>query len=103
MIVNLTPHEINFRAGGRSLYLPSSGTARIQMKKEKIGEIDGIPVNRTIPGKVEGLPEEQEGVVYIVSRVVVEAMPDRKDLFFPDELIRDEKGRVIGCSALGRP
>lgn len=103
MVVNLTPHEINFIVEGREFSLPSSGVARIPMKKEKIGEIDGIPVNRTIPGEIEGLPKEQEGVAYIVSRVVVEAMPDRKDLFFPDELIRDEKGRVIGCSALGRP
>ena len=128
-IINLTPHQINFVlpynieigqdemgipqyvTEERSYSLPPSGTvARCNVDREKkekiIDEIDGweitIPVTKTRFGEVEGLPEPQEGIIYIVSNLVAQAVPDREDVFFPDDLVRDENGNVIGCRALGK-
>jgi hypothetical protein len=32
--------------------------------------------------------------------LVAEAVPDRDDLVFPDDIVRDATGAVIGCHAL---
>ena len=128
-VVNLTPHSINFIlpynieigqdelgtpeyvTEERSYSLPPSGTvARCNVDREKkdkiIDEIDGweitIPVTKTRFGEVEGLPEPQEGTIYIVSNLVAQAVPDREDVFFPDDIVRDSQGNVIGCRALGK-
>jgi hypothetical protein len=60
-----------------------------------------VPVNVVKSGLTLDLPEFQENVVIIVSRMVAEAHPERHDLVFPDSLTRDNKGNVIGCNALG--
>ena len=53
-------------------------------------------------GAVEGLPDPEEGVVWIVSRVVAEAAKERDDLLVTDDAVRDDQGRIIGCRALAR-
>ena len=55
---------------------------------------------RTCYGAVVGLPEEQDGVLYIVSGLVRAALPDRKDLASPAKLVRNDKGEIVGCEAL---
>jgi hypothetical protein len=52
---------------------------------------------------VEELPAPQPGVWLVVPRVVADACPGRRDLVFPYREVRDDTGRVIGCTALGRP
>ncbi len=52
-------------------------------------------------GQVENL-NPIEGVGYIVSLAVAQAARDRKDLFVPDDLVRDEKGVIVGCRRLAR-
>ncbi|MGL5824036.1 MAG: hypothetical protein ACRCYU_04245 [Nocardioides sp.] len=47
------------------------------------------------------LPEPEEGVGFIVSRVTAAAV-DRPDLYFPFPEIRDSVGRVAGCGGLAR-
>ncbi len=42
------------------------------------------------------LPEQKEGVYYIVSRMVAEAFR-RPDFLFPDDFVCDENGNIIGC------
>jgi len=59
-----------------------------------------IPVVRTVPGDVEGLPDPIPGTVFLVSRIVKAAVPDRMDCMVPDDLVRDSEGRVIGCRRL---
>ena len=39
---------------------------------------------------------------FVLSRVVKTALPDRDDLVVPDELVRDDAGRVVGCRRLSR-
>lgn len=34
--------------------------------------------------------------------LVAEALPERGDLLFPVDLVRDDGGQIIGCRALGQ-
>ena len=45
------------------------------------------------------LPDYEEGVYYIVSALVANAYPERKDLLMVNETIRDDDGRIIGCKS----
>ena len=104
-LVNLTPHSITFvDAFGNAVLTvePSGLVARCSVVREKIGEINGIPVNQTRFGKVENLPEPQEGTIFIVSALTAQAVPEREDVFITDDAVRDEQGRIIGCRALAR-
>lgn len=52
----------------------------------------------------EPLPEPDGDTIYIVSKMVCDALPDRRDLYCPDTgeegVVRDEKGRIIGTKRL---
>ena len=102
-IVNLTPHSITFfdAAGNAVLTVePSGQIARCSVAREKIGDINGIPVNKSKFGEVENLPEPEEGTIYVVSALTAQAVPDRPDVFIVDDAVRDEQGRIIGARAL---
>lgn len=104
-IVNLTPHAINFvdQEGNAVLSVePSGNLARVSSRITTVDSIDGIPVTETVFGEVEGLPAEQDGVIYLVSAIVAARCPNRTDVFIPSESVRDDKGRIIGCKSLGR-
>lgn len=103
-IVNLTPHDINIigEIGEVVQTFPASGElARCSVSREQVDAINSVPVNRTVFGEVTGLPEQQEGVVYIVSALVAQATK-RDDVLIPDDAVRDEQGRIIGCRAFAR-
>lgn len=105
-IINLTPHSINFvDADGKEIMTvePSGNLARVSSKTVTTGEVFcGIPVTSTEYGAVEGLPDQTDGVIYVVSSIVAQRCKDRPDVFIPSESIRDDKGRIIGCRSLGR-
>lgn len=105
-LVNLTPHAITFVNGDGEKILviePSGQLARVSAKTVLTGEdYNGIPVTRTEYGTVEGLPAPAENTVYIVSSLVAQRVPNRNDIFIPNESVRDDKGRIVGCKSLGR-
>lgn len=102
-IINLTPHEVNIVLENGAISIPTSGTvARVAAKTEKTGDINGIPVTETVFGDVEGLPEPQDGTVFIVSTLVAQRVHNRSDVFVPSEPVRDSAGKIIGCKSLGR-
>lgn len=111
---------------------PSPNPARVEMKRERIQEVElkisvsplesnedtyeinsrgcdesyyytyPININRVTVGKVYNLPEPRDGVLYLVSRQVAEACPQRQDLVIVDETIRNDKGQIIGAKSLAR-
>lgn len=102
-IVNLTPHTLNFLDEENKPVLtvePSGQVARCKVNRKTVNTINGIPVNKTVFGKVENLPEKKEGTIYIVSALTAQAVPDRTDVFITDDAVRDEQGRIIGCRAI---
>ena len=106
--VNLTPHEITvYDSTGQNVILkipPSGKVARVSVFSRVIGEINGIPIRRAEYGEVQDLPEPKEGVIYIVSTVLLIALREkgiaRDDVVAPDtnpdSVVRDPQGRVIG-------
>lgn len=102
MLRNLTPHELNiFSDDGKVVSIPPSGrVARVAQTREQRGTIDGLAVTYSTFGDVEELPEPQDGVIYVVSGLVLSAVPDRADVFAPGEAVRDDAGRVIGARGL---
>lgn len=106
-IINLTPHAINLITGDTTITIEPSGTvARVAAKTVKIGMMDcdgvEIPVTTTEYGEIENLPEEKPETIYIVSAMVAKLCVHRFDVFVPNESVRDDNGRIIGCRSLGR-
>lgn len=101
-LVNCTPHKVDIMLGdGTIRSYPASGTiARCEQRDEVVALFDGIWVTRVTFKDVVGLPDKQDGVGYIVSRIVAAACPERDDLFYPGPTIKDEQGDVKGCKGL---
>ena len=105
-IINLTPHPV--------IYIESSGKKRTwdnpksDIKLPRIAEvvveecpIDGVRTYKKSFGGCDNLPDETDGVYYIVSAMIASALPRRNDLLVPNA-IRDESGRIIGCDGFSK-
>ena len=97
MIINLCAHDVTEINSGMS-FPPSGIVARLERKEEFVGFIDGVPVTRACFGKVKNLPPQKDGVYYIVSKHVADALPDRNDLLAPGPVVRDKNHFPIGCN-----
>jgi hypothetical protein len=101
----MTPHAINIcdKDGNISRVIPACGNQiRLTVKTVDLGfEIVGIKVTSTVFGEPVGLPNYSEGTWYIVSQLVKSALPERKDLLVPAEVVRDASGNILGCMSLG--
>jgi len=109
-VVNLTPHVVRLVGDGAAVELaPAGPVARVVLRPDRadgvvrIGRLV-VPLRRTSASSlVTGVPNRRPGVLLIVARAVAEALPDRDDLFYPHDTVRDEHGVVVGCRALARP
>lgn len=102
-IINLTPHAINIYNADRNLVAtvePSGTVARVEANRQLVATVEGVPFYRTTYGALSGLPEPQDGVIYVVSGMARSAVPGRSDLWQPGELLRNEAGQPIGCIGL---
>mgnify|MGYP003649494106 CR=1 FL=1 len=107
---NLTIHDINIQiAGTDELFCikPSSIVARCKTEYTTVEQVtcggDTFNIRERYFNEPTDLPEPQDGVLYIVSRIVAEACADvRTDLLMVDETMRDSDGRIIGCKAFAR-
>lgn len=99
VIVNLTPHEIHLYRGNELVEtVKSSGIARVAVRSEKVGEIDGFPISKNFYGEITGLPDPLPGVYYVVSALVAQAAAGKRtDLLVVNDTVRDEKGQIGGC------
>lgn len=102
-IINLTPHDVNLLLEDDVIVFKSKGIARVQQKEVLDEYFDRVPIYKNKYGEVEGLPEEKDGVYYIVSFVVASALKDkRNDLLIVTKTERNEKGQIIGCYGFAR-
>lgn len=102
-IINLTPHDVNLLLEDDVIVFKSEGIARVQQKEVLDEYFDRVPIYKNKYGKIEGLPEEKDGVYYIVSFVVANALKDkRNDLLIVTKTERNEKGQIIGCYGFAR-
>lgn len=113
-LVNLSPHEVVLwdeddervvlppatvvprliLGGGEMTCIRATGST-----SEPVVEVTVAHGERLL-GLDPPLPGPQPGVLYVTSRVVAEHCPERRDLAWPHELIRDESGRPIGARGL---
>ena len=116
-LVNLNPHEVVLIGDGQQLVLPRSGTVpRLVLGGGTTvtvgalgagggtGEETPVTLSLTYGEGLVGLdpplPDPQPGVLYVTSRVVAEHCPQRDDLAWPHELVRDTAGRPVGARGL---
>ena len=101
MFKNLTPHTVNIDTLNGELVLEPSGVCpRVSTIEKPECIFEGVEIFSLIYGSVEDLPDPEEGVYLIVSKMVRDARMDRPDLFYPTRLKRDEAGRIVGCGGL---
>jgi len=77
-------------------YEPSGSTARLEKESKMVGDIGMFPVSKeVIVG--HNLPEPREGVLLLVSAMILSAFPERSDLIAPDtnHATRNEKGHIV--------
>jgi hypothetical protein len=106
-LINLTPHPVQIFGEEGSIVLPCSAVpARLEGTTGPVGHVtvDGVSVAvvQHHYDRIVGLPGPSPGVLFVVSQLVLDFLPERQDLVTPSDLIRDESGAVIGCRALAR-
>jgi len=81
-IINLTHHPITImNKKGELVTIPPSGQiARADFDVIQVDEIDNIPIYEIKYKNIVGLPEPKEGVIYVVSAIMKNAVPDRRDV-----------------------
>jgi len=103
-IENLTPHTVRILDEDEEVIKeiePSGQVARVEKKTLHVGDLNGeIPVTKSVFGQVENMPEGDHETLFVVSRVVANALPRRHDLLVPSQLVRDENGQVKGAKSL---
>ena len=96
-IRNLTPHAITVTSDVYSqTFEPTGVIARVTLEPVQKDTIWSFPcVSYTVTGN--NLPPQKEGMLYLVSAMVLSALPERKDLIAPDtnNALRNEKGHII--------
>lgn len=106
-IINLTSASISIafhtEFGAELKTIPASGqVAKVSTKEEFVGYIDGVPVTKTVFGEIEGLPEPEEGVMYLISSMVAQYCQGRDDILVPNGPVYDGSGNIVGCGSLGK-
>jgi hypothetical protein len=100
--VNLIGHDITI--SGHATLPKSDNPCRVETEQMIIGKLAGIPIVKTNFIKLVNLPESEEGIYYIVSRITMDYVPvGREDVFCVDTgptSIRDVNGQVIAVTQL---
>jgi hypothetical protein len=100
--VNLIGHDITISGYGT---LPRcNNPCRVDTQQIVIGKMSNIPIVKTEFNGLINLPKPEDGVYYIVSRIVMDFVPfDREDVFSVDTgptAIRDQSGQVVAVTQL---
>lgn len=104
-IKNLTPHAVNvLQDNGTYKAFESVGIARAEQTYEEVCVADGITFVKSSYGAPINLPDPEEGILLIVSKQTIEAAQGvgrtTNDLVVPVDIIRNEKGQILGCRKL---
>lgn len=99
--VNLTPHDIVLNSG--KVFPKCGSVARVSVVH---GPFDGDGICRTEYGQVMDLPQPSEGILYIVSAMVLAACKGREDLVAPatghPSCFRSQTGQILSVPGFVR-
>ncbi|MFZ5366583.1 MAG: hypothetical protein ACOZBZ_04910 [Patescibacteria group bacterium] len=102
LLLNATPHQINLvDADGKTIRTiePSGVVARCTATQTEVGQIEGIPIVKSVFSEVTGLPEPDGETVYIVSSLVAQALAGKREVVSPDTgptALRTPDGKIAG-------
>lgn len=104
-IKNLTPHAVNIiQDDGSYKTFESVGIARADQTYEEVFVAEGIIFVKSSYGAPINLPDPEEGVLLIVSKQTIEAAVGVgrtiNDLVVPVDIVRNDKGQILGCRKL---
>ena len=97
-VINCCDHDVSICNRGGDIiktYEPSGNWARVS-HVITIKHIDGVPTKVRKDKKIVGLPEPGEDTMYIVSNILMNACPDRKDLLSCGSKVCNRYGKPIG-------
>ncbi len=95
-LINVTPHVLRIRVNSDNrvaepdetdiILETSENTARVLSTSVVVDEINGIPVVKAAFGDMSGLPEPEDGVVYVASMLAAQkaALDGRTDVVSPN-------------------
>jgi hypothetical protein len=107
-ILNLTPHALSLMPAGPDgpvVTIPPSGQVarravdRVQVDTVTVKGVT-VPVMQIRFGAMSDLPAPRPNTIYVVSALVAQTVPGRRDVYIVDDAVRDDQGRVIGAKAL---
>ena len=108
-LLNYVQHPVNVVKNGNTVVIESSGFAKVNEQRQFIETVDfdgigEIDLVRNNTDNVVGLPDPVEGVMYIVSGIVLKNTL-RTDVIAPgtgpnNSAIRNEKGHIVGIVEL---
>ena len=88
--VNLTPHEITFKRGEKSITLKSEGILRCTEYTQQIpSQADEYVCKDVVWDVKPDVPPQVHGTIYIVSQRVERFYPERMDIWYPGAFERD--------------
>lgn len=100
--VNLNGHEITI--SGHGVLPKCDNPCFVETEQIILGKVVGIPIAKTNFVKIVNLPDPEDGVFYIVNRIVMNYLPsNRVDVFSVDTgptAIRDENGQISAVTQL---
>lgn len=101
-VINLTPHPVIILLDkGEINNYESQGSLRLSTSTIKIDNLDDrTPISITKFGDLVDAPQVNNDTMYIVSSIICNANRDRADFFIPDQIVRNENGKIIGCRSL---
>jgi hypothetical protein len=104
---NFTPHPLVVvdEESKEVLNLSSEGSIRLREKIEGFPQVvDGITFVEKEYQASDDLPSPEEGVLIVVSKMVMDAISNRLDLVCPDtgpdSAVRDADGRIVAVKRL---
>lgn len=109
-IINYTPHDVVLLDGKGNVihtFKPQKRPVRMKTGVKTLAKFDDVPVKQVTFGEAN-LPQangkdptakDYKGKYYIVSALVATRHPERTDFLMPHDVVRDEKGVVLGCKS----
>ena len=99
--INCTPHNVVLNNG---TVIEKTGT--IARVSSRYTEFDKDGICHVEFGEITGLPEPEEGVVYIVSGMVAAAAKNRTDVVAPatghPQCVRNDQGQIVSVPGFVR-
>lgn len=109
-LINLTGHKLRLTDGSGIVVLPSEGRVRVSSQSKFLRSVDveGLEhpfrITQLYNSALIGLPEKEDGTIFIVSGLVAAHCPERDDVVAPGQLDREDgNGRVTGCKGFIKP